>query len=237
MHRKALGRGLEALIPAVSTITRSTPTVRRKVTASPSTALVVTTPHGTAYDVAWQGVAKHTMLARAITMAAALAGSLGIAPGARVLALFPGSREQEVGSHWETFRAVADARAAQKFNHLRGLLIGGKEDAAKIFARSCAPCHGKEGEPNAVFAKQGVRNFKDAAWQKATTDAQIEKTIHEGKKGTMMASFEKQLSAEEIKGLAAYIRTLGPDGLFRAPALIDEISEPFGNSVHQTRSS
>jgi 4-hydroxythreonine-4-phosphate dehydrogenase len=35
---------------------------------------VVTTPHGTAYDVAWQGVAKHAMLARAITMAAALAG-------------------------------------------------------------------------------------------------------------------------------------------------------------------
>ena len=45
-------------------------------------------------------------------------------------------------------------------------------DAAKIFAKSCAPCHGKEGEPNAVFAKQGVRSFKDAAWQKAATDAQ-----------------------------------------------------------------
>jgi len=83
------------------------------------------------------------------------------------------------------------------------------EDPAKIFARSCAPCHGKEGEPNAVFAKQGVRNFKDAAWQKATTEAQIDKTIREGKKGTMMASFEKQLSAEEIKGLVATIRKLG----------------------------
>jgi mono/diheme cytochrome c family protein len=83
------------------------------------------------------------------------------------------------------------------------------EDPAKIFGRSCAPCHGKEGEPSAVFAKQGVRNFKDAVWQKATPEAQIEKTIREGKKGTMMASFEKQLSAEEIKGLAAYIRTLG----------------------------
>jgi 4-hydroxy-L-threonine phosphate dehydrogenase PdxA len=35
---------------------------------------VVTTPHGTAYDVAWKGIAKHNMLARAITMAAALAG-------------------------------------------------------------------------------------------------------------------------------------------------------------------
>jgi mono/diheme cytochrome c family protein len=82
-------------------------------------------------------------------------------------------------------------------------------DAAKIFAKSCAPCHGKEGEPSAVFAKQGVRDFKDAAWQKSATDAQIEQTIREGKKGTMMASFEKQFSAAEIKALAAYVRTLG----------------------------
>jgi 4-hydroxy-L-threonine phosphate dehydrogenase PdxA len=35
----------------------------------------VTVPHGTAYDIAWQGVAKHSMLVRAITMAAALAGT------------------------------------------------------------------------------------------------------------------------------------------------------------------
>jgi cytochrome c oxidase cbb3-type subunit 3 len=83
------------------------------------------------------------------------------------------------------------------------------EDAAKIFGKSCAPCHGKEGAPNAVFTKQGVKNFTDAGWQKATTDAQIEKSIREGKKGTMMASFEKQFSAEEIKGLVAYIRKLG----------------------------
>ena len=83
------------------------------------------------------------------------------------------------------------------------------EDPAKIFAKSCAPCHGKEGTPNAVFAKQGVRDFKDQSWQKAAADAQIEKSIREGKKGTMMASFEKQFSAEEIKGLVGYIRKLG----------------------------
>jgi len=34
---------------------------------------VVTVPHGTAYDIAWKGVAKHAMLARAIKMAAAIA--------------------------------------------------------------------------------------------------------------------------------------------------------------------
>ena len=83
------------------------------------------------------------------------------------------------------------------------------EEPAKIFTKSCAPCHGKEGEPNAVFTKQGVRSFKDKAWQKTATDAQIEKSIREGKKGTMMASFEKQFSAEEIKGLVAYVRKLG----------------------------
>lgn len=30
---------------------------------------------------------------------------------------------------------------------------------------------------------------------------------------------------------------MGPDGLFRRPDAIDEVSEPFGNSVHQTRSA
>ena len=43
---------------------------------------VVTVPHGTAYDIAWKGVAKHAMLVRAITMAAALAAS-GSFTGAR----------------------------------------------------------------------------------------------------------------------------------------------------------
>jgi 4-hydroxy-L-threonine phosphate dehydrogenase PdxA len=35
---------------------------------------VVTVPHGTAYDIAWQGTARHATLVRAIAMAAALAG-------------------------------------------------------------------------------------------------------------------------------------------------------------------
>ncbi len=82
-------------------------------------------------------------------------------------------------------------------------------DVAKIFSKTCALCHGPEGQPNESFAKLGVRSFKDQEWQKATPDAQIEKSIREGKKGTLMASFEKQLSPEEIKALAAHIRKLG----------------------------
>ena len=82
-------------------------------------------------------------------------------------------------------------------------------DAAKIFAKTCALCHGPEGQPNETFDKMGVRSFKDPEWQKATPDAQLEKSIREGKKGTLMASFEKQFTPEEIKALVAYVRTLG----------------------------
>jgi mono/diheme cytochrome c family protein len=82
-------------------------------------------------------------------------------------------------------------------------------DAAKVFKKKCAACHGKEGEPSKVFAKQGVRSFKDADWQKSTKDAEVEASIRTGKKGTMMAGFEKQLSDEEIEALVAYIRQLG----------------------------
>jgi len=106
-------------------------------------------------------------------------------------------------------RAVLDALAVLSAVFVLAPVPAAAEDAAKIFAKSCSPCHGKEGEPNAVFAKQGVRSFKDQAWQKATADAQIEKSIREGRKGTMMASFEKQFSAEEMKGLIAFIRKLG----------------------------
>lgn len=83
-------------------------------------------------------------------------------------------------------------------------------DAAKIFGKSCALCHGPEGQPTEAFAKLGVRSFKDQEWQKATPDAQIDKAIREGKKGTLMASFEKQLTPDEIKALVAHIRKLGP---------------------------
>ena len=83
------------------------------------------------------------------------------------------------------------------------------EDAAKVFSKTCALCHGPEGQPNEAFAKLGVRSFKDQEWQKATPDAQIEKSIREGRKGTLMASFEKQFSPEEIKALVAHVRKLG----------------------------
>ena len=41
---------------------------------------ISTVPHGTAYDIAWKGVANHAMMVQAILMAAALSGSRSVPP-------------------------------------------------------------------------------------------------------------------------------------------------------------
>jgi mono/diheme cytochrome c family protein len=82
-------------------------------------------------------------------------------------------------------------------------------DGPQLYAKTCAACHGKAGQPGEMFAKQGVRNFKDEAWQKSRTDADLEKTIREGRPGTLMVAFRDRFSAEEIKALVAFIRKLG----------------------------
>jgi NADH-quinone oxidoreductase subunit B len=49
---------------------------------------------------------------------------------------------------------------------------------------------------------------------------------------------QKKISGERVTDdTLREEHTLGPDGLFLPPTRIDEISEPFGNSVHQTRSA
>jgi NADH-quinone oxidoreductase subunit B len=58
--------------------------------------------------------------------------------------------------------------------------------------------------------------------------------------GLLYAIFllQKKIQGESLTDHQLRVeRSLGPDGLFLPPAVIDEISEPFGNSVHQTRSS
>ena len=82
--------------------------------------------------------------------------------------------------------------------------------AKELFLQKCALCHGKEGQPNAIFAKQGVRAFVGAEWQKDRTDEQIKTSILKGRPGTAMVSFEKELKPEEVEALVKLIRAFGP---------------------------
>jgi len=68
----------------------------------------------------------------------------------------------------------------------------------------CKVCHGEDGVPKS-FAK-GSPAFNDQMWKEATSVEAIEKVVAEGKK--RMPAFRNKLTPEEIKAVAAYLKTL-----------------------------
>ena len=76
-------------------------------------------------------------------------------------------------------------------------------DVVAIFnAQRCATCHGIDGKGKL----KGAPDWSDPAFQKKMSDATLVKIIKEGKP-PLMPAYESTLSAEEIKALAAYVRT------------------------------
>jgi mono/diheme cytochrome c family protein len=87
---------------------------------------------------------------------------------------------------------------------------GGPASAAKgdavagktVFAANCAGCHGSVG----AGGRPGTPNFTDAAWQKAEPDADLLKSIHDGK--DKMPAFTGRLSEKDMADVLAFLRTL-----------------------------
>jgi len=77
------------------------------------------------------------------------------------------------------------------------------QDAAATYKAKCAMCHGADGKGG----KMGTKDFASPEI-KGMTDAQLAETITKGKPPKMPAYGDK-LKDTEIKGLVAYIRTLG----------------------------
>jgi cytochrome c6 len=78
-------------------------------------------------------------------------------------------------------------------------------DGKALYESKCAMCHGKDGV--AKPAGKGSRNFNDPAFQKAATSESIEKITAEGK--GKMPAYRSKLKEEQIKSIAAHIKTLG----------------------------
>ena len=81
-----------------------------------------------------------------------------------------------------------------------------QDSAADNFNKKCAVCHGKDGSGNTakgkkVHVKPVQENMKDseAAMIKAVTDG----------KGDDMDSYKTEFSADQIKALVEYYRSLG----------------------------
>ena len=80
-------------------------------------------------------------------------------------------------------------------------------DAAAIYARSCATCHGKDGRAKTFKARfNKARNLTDAEWQAGVSDERLYNSISNGR--GKMPAFGKKFSEEEINGLVAYVRRL-----------------------------
>ena len=79
------------------------------------------------------------------------------------------------------------------------------DDTADLFKAKCSMCHGPDGKG---FSAIKTPDFTDPKWQAKLTDPQIEGTIKNGKKDTMMKGFGDKLKETEIDSLTKYIRSL-----------------------------
>jgi mono/diheme cytochrome c family protein len=86
-------------------------------------------------------------------------------------------------------------------------VVEGSPDAAQVFSRNCAKCHGNDGRAKGLKAKMvGARNLTDAEWQGRVTDERLFNSINNGK--GKMPAFGKKLSEAEVDELVRYVRGL-----------------------------
>jgi mono/diheme cytochrome c family protein len=100
-------------------------------------------------------------------------------------------------------------------NLVASATVSAQADAATTYAQKCVMCHGKTGAGDGVAAaalNPKPPDFTTAEFHKARTDEALIEVVTNGKSG-MMPAYESQLSADEIKAIVAYLRTLGkPEG-------------------------
>ncbi len=79
-------------------------------------------------------------------------------------------------------------------------------DAAALYAKTCASCHGAQGTPSPAMAHAmaGIPDFK-AASMESVPDSVLRDAITNGK-GRMMASYKSRLTTEQIAALARYVK-------------------------------
>src|SRR4029077_14419558 len=74
------------------------------------------------------------------------------------------------------------------------------EHPSKLFKEYCAKCHGDTGKGDTFKGKNlKARNFTDAEWQAGESDAELIKSVTEGKDD--MPPFGKKLTPEQIESL------------------------------------
>ena len=78
-------------------------------------------------------------------------------------------------------------------------------DAAEVYAKNCASCHGKDGKGETTMGKKAkVKDYTDAKAQESFTDAEALKVILEGKE--KMKGYKDKITAEEAAEQVKFVR-------------------------------
>lgn len=93
---------------------------------------------------------------------------------------------------------------------------------ARIFVEKCSVCHGEGGRG---LASVGTPDFTDPKIQAAMADGAIVESIKNGKKGTVMPSWQDKLSDNEIGAVASFIRSLDSSDPAQQRAAASEAKE------------
>ena len=80
------------------------------------------------------------------------------------------------------------------------------QNAESTYKAKCVGCHAADGTGSAIGKKLGAHDFHSAE-VKGMSDADLTAAIAKGK--NKMPGYEKTLKADDIKGLVAYVRSLG----------------------------
>ncbi len=79
------------------------------------------------------------------------------------------------------------------------------EDGERVFAQSCAACHGDGAKGN---KDMGAPDLTDRVWLYGSSPEQVVATIQNGRKGVMPA-WEGRLDPATVRSLAIYVHSLG----------------------------
>ena len=98
-----------------------------------------------------------------------------------------------------------------------------KRVVSGLYNRYCIRCHGVDGR--GVWDIPDVPDFTNSRWQASRTDAQLSRSIIEGR-GACMPPFRGAVTLEESWAMARYLRTFVPGTEVSPPDLKQPVPKP-----------